>query len=122
MTPTLAAYQSYVNATGATFNETMGSLYITQAQYQTLQSLFFVVGNSTFELIPNAQIWPRSLNSIIGGQEELVYLVIKDIGEQDPGVDFIAGMSFLERFYSVFDTGNQLLGLATTAYTHVETN
>jgi hypothetical protein len=122
MTPTLAAFQRYVDATGATYNETMQYLYITQAQYARLQSLFFVVGDSTFELIPNAQIWPRSLNSVIGGQMDLIYLVVQDIGEQDPGIDFIAGMQLLERVYSVFDTEHRLLGLAPTPYTYAEVN
>jgi hypothetical protein len=49
----------------------MGSLYITPAQYETLQPLFFDIGDSSFELTPNAQIWPRALNSAMGGQNDL---------------------------------------------------
>jgi cathepsin E len=39
-----------------------------------------------------------------------------------PGVNFICGMSFLERFYSVFDTENGRVGLATTPFTNATTN
>ena len=34
----------------------------------------------------------------------------------------IDGFAFLQRFYSVFDTGNSQVGLATTAFTDAETN
>ena len=127
MTPTSDAYQRYVNATGATLNETMGPgsggwLYMTPAQYENLQPLSFNVGNSTFELTPNAQIWPRELNSAIQGSDDLVYLVIHDIGDIYPRVDFVCGMAFLERFYSVFDTGNSRIGLAPTQFTNAKSN
>ena len=32
------------------------------------------------------------------------------------------GFGWLQRFYSVFDTGNGKVGLATTPYTDAETN
>ena len=32
-------------------------------------------------------------------------------------MDFICGMTFLERFYTLYDTGNFRLGLATTQFT-----
>lgn len=32
------------------------------------------------------------------------------------------GFAFLQRFYSVFDTGNAQVGLATTAFTDATTN
>ena len=38
------------------------------------------------------------------------------------GLAFINGMSFLERFYAVYDIGNSRVGLAETAYTHAECN
>ena len=42
-------------------------LRITLAQYANLKSLFFTIGDRTFELTANAQIWPRALNEFIGG-------------------------------------------------------
>jgi len=100
-------------------------LRITPAQYSNLQSLFFTAspGNTTFELTPNAQIWPRALNSFIGGTPSDVYLIVHDIGSPSgSGFDFINGYTFLERFYSVFDTGNSQVGLANTPFTSATSN
>jgi hypothetical protein len=122
MISTLEAYGRYVTATGAALNKTTNYLYISPAQYDKLQSLYFEVGNRTFELTPNAQIWPRKYNSLIGGDSDHIYLVIQEKTNFLTGADFIAGLTFLERIYSVFDTTNRRVGLADTPYTHAETN
>lgn len=45
----------------------------------------------------------RALNGLIGGTTGNVYLIVGDIGSPTgEGLDFINGMAFLERFYSVF--------------------
>ena len=117
------AYNRYVNVTGAVYDEQTGLPRITPAQYETLQSLFFDIGDKTYELNANAQIWPRALNSVIGGDDNFIYLVVVNI---DPllsiKLGFIAGMPFLERHYSVFDTGNRRVGFATTPFTYAEIN
>ena len=60
---------------------------------------------------------------MINGSSNFIYLVISNIGwNSGSGLDFILGYTFLERFYSVFDTENHLLGLATTLYTTAITN
>jgi hypothetical protein len=97
-------------------------LRITDAQYQSLQPIYFSIGGSPFELSQNAQIWPRALNSAINGDKDAIYLAILDMGNSLPGLDFICGMAFLERFYSVFDTGNRRVGLARTSFTTATTN
>jgi cathepsin E len=97
-------------------------LRITNAQYKSLQPLNFVIGGETFELTANAQIWPRALNTVIDGDNDSIYLVVQDIGNKFPGVDFICGMAFLERFYSAFDSGNRRVGLARTTFTNATTN
>jgi len=38
------------------------------------------------------------------------------------GLDFIMGFTFLQRFYSVFDTTNSAVGFAATVYTNATTN
>ena len=76
-----------------------------------------------FELTANAQAWPRSLNSLIGGNSNSVYLIVNDLGSNSgEGLDFINGFAFLERFYSVFDTANKRVGFATTPNTKATTN
>jgi cathepsin E len=99
-----------------------GHLRITDAEYGNLQPLNFVIGGNTLELTPNAQIWPRALNSAIGGNENSTYLNVQDIGNTDPGIDFILGMAFLDWFYAVFDTGNHQVGLARTSFTNSTIN
>lgn len=117
------AYANYQSATGATLDRTTGLLRITSTQYSALQNLNFNVGSTTYALTPNGQIWPRSLNTYIGGSTSYIYLVVNNLGSPSgQGLDFINGYTFLERFYSVFDTTNSRVGFATTAYTTATTN
>lgn len=117
------AFNRYVAATGAVPDSTTGLLRITPAQYANLQSLFFKAGGTTFELTANAQIWPRALNTFIGGTAGNIYLIVNSIGSPTgEGFDFINGYTFLERFYSVFDSGNRRVGFATTLFTTATSN
>jgi len=78
---------------------------------------------STFDLSPNAQIWPRALNEAIGGPADAIYLIVGDLGvSSGSGLDVIIGMPFLERYYSVYDTGNRRVGFAATPFTEATTN
>ncbi|KAF8961363.1 aspartic protease [Flammula alnicola] len=116
-------FNKYQSATGAVLDISTGLLRITSAQFSNLQSLFFTAGGTSFELTANAQIWPRSLNSDIGGSASRIYLIVSDLGSPSgEGLDFINGLPFLERFYSVFDTTNRRVGLATTPFTKATTN
>lgn len=117
------AFNKYRSATGAVEDNTTGLLRLTTAQFNSLQSLFFTTGGATFELTANAQAWPRSLNSAIGGNSNSVYLIVNDVGSNSgSGLDFINGFAFLERFYSVFDTANKRVGFATTPFTRATSN
>ena len=85
--------------------------------------MFFTIGDSTFEFTPNAQTFPRALNTFVNGDADTIYLVIGDLGlESGSGLDFILGYTFLERFYSVFDTANQRVGIAATSNTYSTIN
>ncbi|KAF8155370.1 aspartic peptidase domain-containing protein [Mycena galopus ATCC 62051] len=107
-------FDRYQAATGAVMDSITGLLRITPVQYVTLKNLNFVIGGVTYALIPNAQIWPRALNRDINGTANFIYLIIGNSGEPSgKGLDFTNGMTFLERFYSVFDPSNERIGLAT---------
>jgi cathepsin E len=107
--------------TGATLDKQTGLYTITTDQYKNLESLFFQIGDSSFELTRNAQILPRILNTFYGGTPDRIYLVVGELGNI-PGLNFICGMTFLQRFYSVYDTTNQRVGLAATPSTYADTN
>ncbi|KAL1747026.1 aspartic peptidase domain-containing protein [Schizophyllum fasciatum] len=117
------AFEAYQKATGGKPDNSVGLLSITNDQFEKLESLFFTIGEDTWEFTANAQIWPRALNSAIGGSDDAIYLVVADIGTQSgQGLDFINGYAFLERFYTVYDSGKSRIGFATTEYTDAETN
>ncbi|KAF8910133.1 aspartic protease [Gymnopilus junonius] len=116
-------FSAYQKATGAVNDNNTGLLRITSAQFSNLQSLFFTAGGATFELTANAQIWPRALNTDIGGVANSIYLITNSLGTPSgEGLDFINGFAFLERFYSVFDSANKRVGFATTSFTTATTN
>ncbi|KAG0700687.1 aspartic peptidase domain-containing protein [Suillus ampliporus] len=117
------AFDKYQSATGATLDTDTGLLGITLPKYDALKNLDFNIGKTVYSLTPNGQIWPRSLNTYIGGSSSSIYLIVNDIGlPSGEGSDFVNGQTFLERFYSVFDTTNSRIGFATTKYTNATTN
>ncbi|KAI0356743.1 acid protease [Trametes cingulata] len=117
------ALSAYQKATGAVADSATGLLKITQEQFANLESLFFHIGQNTYEFTANAQIWPRALNTAIGGDADSVYLIVADLGSNSgEGLDFIDGFTFLERFYNVWDSENSRVGFATTPFTDATTN
>jgi len=116
-------FSAYTKATGAVNDNATGLLRITTAQFNKLQSLFFIAGGATFELTANAQLWPRSLNTDIGGISSRIYLIVANLGTPSgEGFDFVNGFAFLERFYSVFDSSKNTVGFATTPFTKATSN
>ena len=130
-----------MSATGAVKDSKTGMLSLTNDQFKNLQPLNFVIGGQTWSLPPNGQIWPRSLNSALGGDSDHVYLVVGDVSPllmsalnniklrcmqlgsaSGEGFDFINGYNFMQRFYTVFDTTNSQIGFATTQYTNSQAN
>ncbi|KIY45500.1 hypothetical protein FISHEDRAFT_67044 [Fistulina hepatica ATCC 64428] len=108
------------------FATTTGLLTVTGAQYEALESMYLTMGDlraTTFQFTPNAQIWPRSLNSQLGGESDKIYLITADIGTTGgQGLDFIDGFVSLQRFCSVFSTTNSRVGMVNTKYTYATTN
>ncbi|KAH7106115.1 acid protease [Auriculariales sp. MPI-PUGE-AT-0066] len=117
-------FRKYQSATGAILDSSTGFLRVTSAQYAAMQPLEFVVEGRSFALPSNAQIWPRSLNTVIpGGVAGRIYLAVVDKGENSgEGLDFILGITFLERFYATYDVALGRIGLAETLYTNATSN
>lgn len=121
------AFLTYQAATGALLDlpapAGTGLLYLTTDQYSQLQNLDFHIGSDTYTLVPNAQIWPRALNAVIGGTSDRVYLIVTNLDTPSGvGLDFVNGMSFLERYYSVYDSDQNRIGFAWTEYTSSTVN
>jgi hypothetical protein len=90
------SFTKYKNAVGATLDSTTGLLKISSQKFSNLKNLDFKIGTHTYSLTPNAQIWPRSLNTAIGGQAGSIYLIVSDLGSPSgQGLDFINGYTFL---------------------------
>lgn len=73
------AFDRYKTLTSATMDAETGLLMVTNEQYSKLESLYFTLGGSKFELTANGQRWPQSLNNAIGGKPNMVYLVVSDV-------------------------------------------
>ncbi|KAF9289795.1 hypothetical protein BGZ68_008640 [Mortierella alpina] len=116
-------FHKFQQVTGATLDPTTGFLTLSTAQFNSLESLFLHIGGTTFEITANALIWPRSLNRVINGKADGIYLVVGDLGSPSgKGHDFTIGYSILKRLYIVLDTGNSQVGVATTPHTFDTTN
>ncbi|KAG2070273.1 acid protease [Suillus decipiens] len=116
------AYQKYRLATGAEYDHATKLLTIPEDKYGALHNLDFHIGGQTYSLTPNAQIWPRSLNTKMGGKEASIYLVIGDYGPYNGQDDFCLGYVFVQRFYVAYDAINSRVGFATTKLTYATTN
>ncbi|KAG1784938.1 aspartic peptidase domain-containing protein [Suillus plorans] len=117
------AFDKYQSLTGGTLDAATGLLLISSPQYAALENLNFHIGSETYTLTPNGQIWPRILNTYIGGSSNAIYLVVHDIGTPSgKGFDFVNGYPFAERFYCAFDTSRSRVGFAQTPYTDATTN
>ena len=52
-----------------------------------------------------------------------MYLIVSQLTwPSGNGMDFVNGMTFMERYYMVFDTENRRVGIANTPYTRATTN
>ncbi|KAK7468930.1 hypothetical protein VKT23_003425 [Stygiomarasmius scandens] len=117
------AFEAYQRATGGEMDQSTGLLVFTEEQFNSLKPLNFNIGGTTFSMTPNAQIWPRNLNATLGGDANKIYCIVADLGNNSgTGLDFINGFAFLQRFYSVYDTSNNRVGIAETEFTNAETN
>ncbi|KAG2364872.1 aspartic peptidase domain-containing protein [Suillus spraguei] len=91
------------------------------SKYDALYILKFHIGGETYRFNSNAQIWPRSLNYMVNGYDNDIFLIVRSL---DTGAvhAFINGYVFLERFYTVFDSSRSRVGFARTDFTATTTN
>ncbi|KAG2365245.1 aspartic peptidase A1 [Suillus spraguei] len=116
------AYEKYQIATGAV-KAANNLLQISTHQYDNLSPLKFHIGSQVYSLSPNAQIWPRSLNSVINANANDIFLVVRSLSTPSgTGVDFIIGYVFLQRFYTVLDAERFRVGFAPTRFTNAFVN
>ncbi|KAG2356703.1 aspartic peptidase A1 [Suillus spraguei] len=120
------AFERYQAATGGTMNAANRLLQISPNQYTALRNLYFHIDEYTYRFVPNAQIWPRSLNYRLdgGGDDNDIFLIVKGLDSPTgSGFDFINGYVFLQRFYVVFDGSMRpRVGFARTPYTRANSN
>ncbi|KAG2367085.1 hypothetical protein BDR07DRAFT_1448997 [Suillus spraguei] len=117
------AFERYQTATGGIMNAN-GLLQISLDQYNALHDLIFYIGSGIYQFVPNAQIWPRFLNSRLdGGGDDDIFLIVQGLtSPTGSGFDFINGYVFLQRFYTVFDSGRSRVGFARTRFTQDNSN
>ncbi|KAG2354546.1 family A1 protease [Suillus spraguei] len=120
------AFERYQVVTGGIKNAATGLLQISLVQYNALRNLNFHIGGRNYPLIPNAQIWPRSLNNMINGGSgaDDIFLIVKGLeAPTGSGLDFINGYVFLQRYYTVFDSRERSrVGFAQTPFTRRKSN
>ncbi|KAG2364324.1 aspartic peptidase domain-containing protein [Suillus spraguei] len=118
------AFQKYEAATGATLDQATSLLRISRNRYDALRNLNFYIGYTMLSLTPDAQIWPRSLNTrLAGGVIGAIYLIVGDLeARSGGGIDFIIGYTFIQRFYTVLDGSSSLVGFARTPFTDATIN
>lgn len=90
------AFDIYTNTTGAASDYKTGLLKISEENYNKLESMYFEIGGSTFELTKNAQTFPRALNEFVGGDSDAIYLAVGDV------CVFFSGFFFLLRIADEF--------------------
>ena len=63
------------------------------------------------------------LNADFGGDSDSIYLVVNDLGtDSGEGLDFINGYTFMQRFYTVYNSQDPSFGIANTPFTFAEIN
>jgi hypothetical protein len=105
-----AVYTKYLKASGGKLDATTGLVKTTK---KPTKNFSLVVGGTTFTLTPDQYLVPEAQYTNFGISGTGYYSYINDGGSSSP--DTILGMTFLENYYSVFDTDNSRIGLATAA-------
>ena len=67
---------------------------------------------------------PYSKASLLRARKTMddIYLVVRQLGEPIPELNFMPGTAFRERYCTVFDTAGRDVGFAKTPFTDADTN
>ncbi|KDN33612.1 hypothetical protein RSAG8_13296, partial [Rhizoctonia solani AG-8 WAC10335] len=109
---------------GSKIDKQNGLLEIPKESFDGMKFLSFVINGIPYELTPNAQIWPRTFNHILGGKADVYYSVVSALNDRQltEGCNFILGYVFLERFYTAYDASTSRIGFANSPSTFVDVN
>ncbi|KAJ7478004.1 putative cathepsin E [Mycena galericulata] len=105
-----AVYNKFLTAAKGTLDSDSGLVKFTK---KPTSDFSFVVGGTTYTLTPTQYLIPSAQYSNWGISGSDFYTFINDGGSTSPNT--ILGQTFLEFFYSVFDTTNNRVGLAPAA-------
>ncbi|CAE7189071.1 unnamed protein product [Rhizoctonia solani] len=116
---TSEAFQLYSGALpGSKMDKATGLLEIPEESIGAMKPLFFIINGVSYELTPNAQLWPRTSNTILGGKANAYYSVVSS--HDKLGHSFIMGYPFLLRFYTAYNVSNSKIGFAATSSTYAD--
>jgi len=92
---------------------TDGFVRIPKTSIDKIPDLSFIIGGATFTLNRYAQLVPQAAVAELGLDTDYYWAPVT------PGLpgQGVLGVSFMQRFYAVFDTDNQRIGLAETVNT-----
>lgn len=113
------SFEKYQQLTGAVLDDVTGLLRVDS--FDSLQSLFFNIGGTEFEFIPDAQVFPPQLNVLFGGDPDAFYIIIGNLGDfaftqTGPGM-FVNGYFWLMRHFVTYNGTDRTVGVAQTENT-----
>ncbi|CUA76459.1 Polyporopepsin [Rhizoctonia solani] len=110
------AFRAYAGSIpGSRIDPTSELLEIPEASLNRMKSFYFVINGRSYELTPDAQIWPRRLNRFMKGKQGAYYSVISSLNGSDGQIGFVMGYVFMQRFYTAYDTLNSRIGFAVAS-------
>ncbi|KAG8221152.1 acid protease [Butyriboletus roseoflavus] len=109
-------FSAYVNAIpGATLDSTTGLLEIPTSSIPLMQPLNFTMADRVFTMDVAAQLFPSNEDIALGGVAGKQYGVVGSLGYIGvKGFGFVLGVTFMERYYAVFDADASRVGFAQT--------
>ncbi|KAN0080201.1 Aspartic peptidase domain containing protein [Tylopilus felleus] len=109
-------FQVYVDTIpGAEFIKKTGLIEIPPSYVEHMQELHFKFGDHTFTLDGESQLLPQSMNTELGGDVGKHYGIIGPIGHfagDVNDVDFVLGIPFMRKYYTVYDADKRRIGFA----------